>query len=222
MPRKTRYADQPITNVAGRAEFILREVYHGDQSKMAAETGISQPQISLVVGGKRSPGERFIAGLAKVPGINIEWLTTGVGEPFAPFACGGSAGGRTVAANRLLPAARLAGGPRRPAFGGHFPNRGAFLQRIQILLRDSEGGPRRPGGTGCQAGRFAAVRDRPCVLETQPRRAYQGNSAYSSSGTGSGMVCVLAQAKPFAGRPDRLSRSSAARTGGTQQPLTPF
>ena len=84
MPRRTRYANQPLDTPGGRVELILREVYHGDQSKMAAETGNSQPQISLVARGERFPGPRFIENLARNPRVNVEWLRTGIGEPFIP------------------------------------------------------------------------------------------------------------------------------------------
>jgi hypothetical protein len=83
MPRKTKYAGQDPSTPGGRVEFVLREIYLGDQSQMAAETGMSQPQISLVVRGERSPGAKMLSALAKDPRLNRRWVLEGIGEPLA-------------------------------------------------------------------------------------------------------------------------------------------
>lgn len=114
MPRKTRYAGQDLTTLGGRVEFVLRELYHGDQSKMSAETGVSQPQISLVARGERSPGPRFLASLVRDPRINVEWLRMGAGQPFAPEPRMVPAGGLSLPVYRDLSALTSGGVDRRP------------------------------------------------------------------------------------------------------------
>jgi hypothetical protein len=58
-------------------------LYGDNQAKMAAATGMSQPQISLVVRGLRAPGKKLLSALARDPRVNALWVLDGTGQPFA-------------------------------------------------------------------------------------------------------------------------------------------
>ncbi len=199
MPRKTKFAGQDLATLGGRVELVLRQLYDGDQSKMAAETGISQPQISLVVGGKRSPGARFIAGLAKIPGINIEWLRSGVGEPFTAAGVAEQPTG-----GRSLPIATcpLPGSPRVNAgllSGASFPVAEPSFKDSRYFYAAQKADPVVRAGLDIRPGDLL-------LFETDPAfwrpniGVLHGKVCVLKLQTGSGAVCVLARSKPLAGR----------------------
>ena len=166
---------------------------------MAAETGISQPQISLVVGGKRSPGPRFLAGLAKIPRINIEWLHTGVGEPFAAAGVADQPTG-----GRSLPIAScpLPGSPQVNAgllSGASFPVAESYFKESRYFYAVQKADPVVRAGLDIRPGDLL-------LFETDPAfwrpnlGVLHGKLCVLKLRTGSGTVCVLARAKPLAGR----------------------
>ena len=63
-----------------RVKYILEVVWNGSQREMARAVGISQSLVSKVVNGQQPPGKRFMAALAKYPGINAEWIMNGTGH----------------------------------------------------------------------------------------------------------------------------------------------
>jgi len=70
-----------ISTAAGRVAWALAHVWHGSQSRMAADIGVDQSTISVVVRGKRSPGKRFMNQVAAFPMLNANWILNGLGEP---------------------------------------------------------------------------------------------------------------------------------------------
>jgi len=199
MPRMTRYAGQPLNTLGGRVELVLRELYHGDQSKMAAESGNSQPQISLVVRGERSPGRRFIENVAKNPRVNSAWLRTGAGQPIVP--AGGEA---QLTAGRSLPIAScpLPGSPQVNASllsGASFPVAEPFFKESRYFYAAQKADP--------VVRAELDIRPNDLMLfETDAEfwrsnvRVLVGKLCALKLRTGSGTVCVLARAKPAAGR----------------------
>lgn len=63
-----------------RVKYVLEIVWSGSQREMARAVGISQSLVSKVVNGQQPPGKRFMAALAKYPGINAEWIMNGTGH----------------------------------------------------------------------------------------------------------------------------------------------
>jgi len=131
MARKTRSADRPLTPRADRFRTILQGRYDGDQTRMADETGISQPQISLINAGKRSPGAETFARLETIPGINREWLHSGVGEPFITEPRSVPAGGPSLQVYRDPP--DHAGGDAGQRSGLHLQVGDLFGPRMYLL-----------------------------------------------------------------------------------------
>ena len=199
MPRTTRYSGQPLNTPGGRVELVLRELYDGDQSKMAAETGNSQPQISLIVRGQRSPGPRFIDNLARSQRVNVEWLRTGVGEPFA------SPGGvGRPPAGRALPIAScpLPGSPQVNAnilSGTDFPVAEAFFKESRYFYKVQKADPVVLAGLGVNPGDLLMVESDAAFWRLN-LGVLPGKLCVLKLRTVSGTVCVLAQAKPLAGR----------------------
>lgn len=81
MPRTTAYAGRGPETLGGRIERLLREVWGGSQRRMAADLGVSQALISMVVRGEQAPGRKLLEALAGHPGINATWIYEGKGEP---------------------------------------------------------------------------------------------------------------------------------------------
>ena len=60
-----------------------------EQSKLtktafANKLGISQPYLSQLCSGQKSPSDRTISDICREFGVDRVWLETGVGEPFRP------------------------------------------------------------------------------------------------------------------------------------------
>lgn len=70
-----------LSDTAQRVEWVLKKVWSGSQTKMAAEIGVSQSAISNVVTGRQQPGRKFLAAVASKSLINSTWLITGEGDP---------------------------------------------------------------------------------------------------------------------------------------------
>jgi transcriptional regulator with XRE-family HTH domain len=64
-----------------RVAKLLDVLWHGSQSKMAAELGISQAAISQIVRGQRRTGPKVLDRLASHPLVNPAWVYGGDGEP---------------------------------------------------------------------------------------------------------------------------------------------
>lgn len=78
--------------------------------------GVSGTAIYKVVTGRQEPGGKILAGLARLPSVNSDWVLTGEGEPFrTAVVLASNAGDRLPVLDRLLPGppseheARLAG-----------------------------------------------------------------------------------------------------------------
>lgn len=70
-----------LSDTAQRVDWVLKKVWSGSQTKMAAEIGVSQSAISNVVTGRQQPGRKFLAAVASKSLINSTWLITGEGDP---------------------------------------------------------------------------------------------------------------------------------------------
>jgi transcriptional regulator with XRE-family HTH domain len=68
------------TTAAERVVWLLRKLWGGSQTKMAADTGISQTAISNVITGRRAPGRKFLLAVASHPLVSAAWLLTGEGD----------------------------------------------------------------------------------------------------------------------------------------------
>jgi transcriptional regulator with XRE-family HTH domain len=96
MPRKTTYAGQEMSTPGGRIEFLLRDRWNDNQRRMAAEIGVAQTAISKAVRGEQPPGLKFLLAIAKVPGLNKEWVLEGLGEPYSRLAPTRASEGKTL------------------------------------------------------------------------------------------------------------------------------
>ncbi len=70
-----------LSEVAIRIDWLLKKVWHGSQTKMARDIGVSQSVISHVVVGRQEPGRKLLSAIASNPLVNSRWLITGEGEP---------------------------------------------------------------------------------------------------------------------------------------------
>src|SRR4051794_31806674 len=83
MPRTTAYAGRGPETPGGRVERLLREVWGGSQRRMAADLGVSQALISLVVRGEQAPGRKLLEALARHPRGDATGVYEGKGGPLA-------------------------------------------------------------------------------------------------------------------------------------------
>jgi hypothetical protein len=81
MPKPTSYAQQDPGTPAGRIEFLLRVVWSGNQTRMAADLAVSAALISKVVRGERAPGSKLLDAVANDRRVNRLWVHEGQGEP---------------------------------------------------------------------------------------------------------------------------------------------
>jgi hypothetical protein len=70
--------------VRTRVKWVLDNLYHGKQRRMAAAMQMSQPLISRIINGRQGAGSEFLAAMARLPGLNPEWVQSGTGEPLLP------------------------------------------------------------------------------------------------------------------------------------------
>ncbi len=70
-----------LTEAAQRVEWVLKKVWNGSQTRMAADIGVSQSAISHVLTGRQQPGRKFLAAVSSNSVINSTWLITGEGDP---------------------------------------------------------------------------------------------------------------------------------------------
>lgn len=89
-----------LSESAQRVQWLLKKVWHGSQSRMAEETGISQSAISNVVTGRQQPGRKMLERLSSSALVNSTWLVTGHGDPL--ISAGGEAGRRAAYIARQL------------------------------------------------------------------------------------------------------------------------
>src|SRR5262245_16070188 len=85
MPR--RLTQQELDRRRGetaRVRLILDSVFNGNQTRMAEQVRASQSMISKVARGERAPGRPLLETLARLPGINSDWVLSGEGQPFPP------------------------------------------------------------------------------------------------------------------------------------------
>src|SRR4051812_12270583 len=111
MPRTTGYAGRGPETAGGRVERLLRDVWGGNQRRMAAEIGVSQALISKVARGEQVPGRKLLEALARPRRVNSAGVYEGRGEPLADGDQPETAG------EPMLPVARclLPGPPRGEA-----------------------------------------------------------------------------------------------------------
>jgi hypothetical protein len=70
--------------VRTRVKWVLDNLYHGKQRRMASAMQMSQPLISRIVHGRQGAGPEFLAAMARLPGLNPDWVQNGTGEPLLP------------------------------------------------------------------------------------------------------------------------------------------
>lgn len=93
-----------ISTPSGRVAWYLRKIWSGSQTRMAADTGLTQAAISKVVLGRRNPGRRFLLAVAGHPLVNGSWLLSGIGDPLLQPGMEGASGELMLPlAERLLP-----------------------------------------------------------------------------------------------------------------------
>ncbi len=68
-------------SVRDRVKFLLDYHWGGNQRQMARDLGVSQGLISKIVRGHQGAGKRFLATLARQPGVNADWVLRGEGQP---------------------------------------------------------------------------------------------------------------------------------------------
>lgn len=140
MPRTTTYASLDPETSDGRISILLRDVWGGNQRKMAEDVGVSQPAISKVVRGDQPPGRRLMELVAADPKVNPEWVLRGVGGP-TPAPAPESTGG-----DWMVPVAGciLPGHPRRHAAlltGARLPVAAFYRSESRYLLAVQPGDP---------------------------------------------------------------------------------
>ncbi len=67
--------------VRDRVKFLLDYHWGGNQRQMARDLAVSQGLISKIVRGHQGAGKRFLATLARQPGVNAGWVLRGEGQP---------------------------------------------------------------------------------------------------------------------------------------------
>lgn len=72
---------QEVVSPSERFRWALESLFAGNQSRMAAVLGCSQPTVSRIVAGVNEPGKKLLAALAAIPGVDSQWVQTGVGSP---------------------------------------------------------------------------------------------------------------------------------------------
>jgi hypothetical protein len=103
-----------------RINWVCQALYGNNQSRMAADLGVSQPVLSRVIRGERAASRRLLDAISALPRINAPWLHTGKGERLLPAEEGSPIGGRTLP----IATAILGGLPSDHPFelsGLHFP-----------------------------------------------------------------------------------------------------
>jgi len=140
MPRKTTYGSLDPETSGGRIAILLRDVWGGNQRKMAEDVGVTQPAISKVVRGDQPPGRRLLELVAADPKVNPDWVLRGVGGPTpapAPEATGGD--WMVPVAGCILPSH-----PRRHAAlftGARLPVATFYRSESRYLLAVQRGDP---------------------------------------------------------------------------------
>lgn len=76
----------PADRTSKRVLVLLNKIWGGNQSRMAADIGMSQSAVSNVVTGRQTPGRKLLAAISGHPLINGAWLLTGDGDPLLPVA----------------------------------------------------------------------------------------------------------------------------------------
>jgi hypothetical protein len=78
-PESVRQRD----TIRDRVNFLLDYHWTGNQRQMARDLAVSQGLISKIVNGHQGAGRRFLATLARQPGVNADWVLRGEGQPLA-------------------------------------------------------------------------------------------------------------------------------------------
>lgn len=68
----------------GRVNWILTNLYGGRQRRMAEESGVPQSQISRIVNGRLGVSPDVLDALARLPGVNPDWVRRGEAQPLLP------------------------------------------------------------------------------------------------------------------------------------------
>ncbi len=70
--------------VGGRVRELMNRRFVGRQTRMADATAVAQPVISRVLADKQLPPFKLLVAIAKMlPDLDLRWLLTGEGDPFA-------------------------------------------------------------------------------------------------------------------------------------------
>ena len=91
-----------LTPKAQRFVSLMNKIAGGSQRAFASLLGCSQAVISKIVNGEQEPGPHLIRLVRSLPGVNVEWLVTGEGEPLIGGALQ-SASGTVSVVRKLVP-----------------------------------------------------------------------------------------------------------------------
>ncbi|MEI7684650.1 MAG: helix-turn-helix transcriptional regulator [Planctomycetota bacterium] len=100
--RKSKLSSKSLSPRADRFIYLMNKLAGGSQRNFAGLLGCSQAVISKIVNGEQEPGPHLIRLVRGLPGVDVEWLETGDGEPLV----GGtlqSAVGTVPMARKLIP-----------------------------------------------------------------------------------------------------------------------
>lgn len=61
--------------------FQIRKAENLTQTEFAEKLGLTKNYISLIENGNRIPGDRTVADICRIFGVNRVWLESGVGDP---------------------------------------------------------------------------------------------------------------------------------------------
>jgi hypothetical protein len=120
--------------VRDRVVFLLRYRWSNNQTKMAGDLGVTQSLVSKIVNGDQRPGSRFIAALARQPGISAKWLLEGGDPPTHFFATGTLPVSRAILPGPPIDYPELVTGER-------FPVASAFDRPSRYWLSIQTGSP---------------------------------------------------------------------------------
>jgi hypothetical protein len=82
-PKSVSAHDFPLGTLAGRVNFILASYFGGDRKAMARNARVGDGVIRGVINGRpirKDQVDQLLTGLARLPGINGEWVRTGAGH----------------------------------------------------------------------------------------------------------------------------------------------
>ncbi len=71
-----------MTTLGDRIKKVRKDEKHLTQAEFGEQLGITKQAIANVEGNHSNPTINFMINLYKVFDVNLNWLITGIGEPF--------------------------------------------------------------------------------------------------------------------------------------------